>query len=107
MEKVIIENTRKNIGELVSNIEGVVQLLTTVANSLDGVRLMGKGLDRPDSQQLLGIMGLVSESQSSIKRMEGQLLYALTTEALLAGQAALSTSQKEPSDNLVKLVKDS
>lgn len=107
MEKIIVENTLKNIKELKRNIADVAKLLTTVESSLGGVLLMGKGSTPLDSQQLLGIMGLANESQSSIKRMEGQLLYALMTEALQAGQAALSTSQKEPSGSLLTLVKES
>ena len=106
MENIIVENTLKNIKELKRNMADVAKLLTTVESSLGGVLLMAKGSSPLDSQQLLGIMGLANESQSSIKRMEGQLLYALMTEALQAGQAALSTSQKEPLGNLLTLVKE-
>ncbi len=105
-ESLIIETTLKNTKELKKHITDVGKLLGTVENSLGGLQQMGKGSNLPDSQQLLGIMSLINESQSSIQRMVGQLLYALTTEALRDGLAASLTSQKEPSVKLLPWVPD-
>ena len=106
IDVLITNKTIDNIAKLKESVQTVESLLSTIENSLVARQQTEKGIDPTITQPLLGLLGLVNESSSSIREMEGRLLYALTTEVLRDALKDLSTSRKELLKQSLTLVKE-
>ena len=90
----IIENILIEIETLKDSFEVMTLYFDELRDRLKGLKI--SELSNQDVQNLLGLVAFTHESGSSLQRIEGQLLYSLTSEFL-------QKKEKKPNLTVVEL----